>query len=95
MSEASFTQTYLGFVERIRTMYATQPIFVFTPWGWPQPDGPNTYYYPDAYVDVVAARHALGDEHIFLVNTTGWVDYSDVFPGYTIFPVYVNGCANS
>ena len=90
MSEASFTQTYLDFVERIRVMYATQPIFVFTPWGWPQPDGPNTYYYPNAYADVVAARHALGDEHVFLVNTTGWVDYSDVFPGYAISPAYMD-----
>lgn len=90
MSEASFTQTYLDFVERIRVMYATQPIFVFTPWGWPQPDGPNTYYYPNAYADVVAARHALGDENVSLVNTTGWVDYSDVFPGYAISPAYVN-----
>ncbi|KAH9919117.1 SGNH hydrolase-type esterase domain-containing protein [Fomitopsis serialis] len=79
--EANFTQTYLAFVERIRTMYPVEPIFVFTPWGWPQPDGPNSYYYPNAYADVVAARHALGDEQVFLVNTTGWVDYSNVYPG--------------
>jgi hypothetical protein len=81
--EANFTQTYLTFLARVRALYPgqRQPIFVFTPWGWPSPTAPNSYYYPDAYADVVKARAALGDRDVFLVNTTGWVDYADVFPG--------------
>jgi len=25
-------------------------------------------------------RHSIGDKNVFLVNTTGWVTYDDVFP---------------
>jgi hypothetical protein len=27
-------------------------------------------------------RHAVGDKNVFLVNTTGWVTFADVFPEY-------------
>ncbi|EMD37519.1 hypothetical protein CERSUDRAFT_49893 [Gelatoporia subvermispora B] len=74
-------QTYLEFLSRLRTLYHTQPFFIFTPWGWPQPDGSISYYYPGQYETIVATRHALGDRNTFLVNTTGWVTLEDVFPG--------------
>jgi len=85
VTQASFESVYLAFLERLRTeLYPKQPIFVFTPWGWPQPTGPNSYYYSSpgpesAYVSIVNKRHELGDGNVFLVNTTGWVDYEDVF----------------
>ncbi|TFY50106.1 hypothetical protein EVG20_g11715 [Dentipellis fragilis] len=52
----------------------------FTPWGWPQPNGTVEYYLQGCYEDVVNTHHALGDHNIFLVNTTGWVTYADIFP---------------
>ncbi|KAI0041665.1 hypothetical protein FA95DRAFT_1501133 [Auriscalpium vulgare] len=79
----AFVDTYLKFVARLRTIYTHQPIFVFTPWGWPQADGPNSYYYPGSYPKIVESRRALGDHQVFLVNTTGWVTYDDVFPDNT------------
>ncbi|KZT19865.1 hypothetical protein NEOLEDRAFT_926432 [Neolentinus lepideus HHB14362 ss-1] len=80
VSQALFTQTYMDFIARLRTIYVYQPIFVFTPWGWPAADGSISYYYTGAYQTVVDQRHASGDENIFLVNTTGWVSWEDVFP---------------
>ncbi|KAA1475933.1 hypothetical protein DENSPDRAFT_842816 [Dentipellis sp. KUC8613] len=77
---ATFTPTYLGFIENLRKVYTHQPIFVFTPWGWPQPNGTVEYYLQGCYEDVVNTRHALGDHSVFLVNTTGWVTYADIFP---------------
>ncbi|KAJ7677578.1 hypothetical protein B0H14DRAFT_3064722 [Mycena olivaceomarginata] len=53
------------------SLYPHQPFFLFTPWGWPNPDGPNAFYYPGAYEAVLAARQSLGDTNMFLVNTTG------------------------
>ncbi|KAI0062962.1 hypothetical protein BV25DRAFT_1855253 [Artomyces pyxidatus] len=76
----AFVDTYLKFVARLRNIYTHQPIFVFTPWGWPQPEGPNSYYYDGRYAQIVDSRHTMGDQQIFLVNTTGWVTYADVFP---------------
>ena len=29
---------------------------------------------------LITSRHAIGDENVFLVNTTGWVSWEDVFP---------------
>ncbi|KAJ7208929.1 hypothetical protein GGX14DRAFT_566627 [Mycena pura] len=75
-----FVDTYNDFLVRLRMLYPHQPFFLFTPWGWPQPSGPNTFYYPGAYESVLAARQALGDQNMFLVNTTGWVTFADVFP---------------
>ncbi|TFK48158.1 hypothetical protein OE88DRAFT_1762098 [Heliocybe sulcata] len=80
VSQALFIQTYMDFMTHLRTIYAYQPIFVFTPWGWPAADGSISYYYPGAYQTVVDQRHALGDENVFLVNTTGWVSWEDVYP---------------
>ncbi|KAF9494762.1 SGNH hydrolase [Pleurotus eryngii] len=74
-----FVQEYLGFLKRLRTIYRTQPIFVFTPWGWPSADGNVWYYYDGKYEEIVRKRIALGDSRIFLVNTTGWVTFDDVF----------------
>ncbi|KAJ3541786.1 hypothetical protein NM688_g6041 [Phlebia brevispora] len=82
VTATDFEQTYLSFVSRLRTIYHEQPIFVFTPWGWPNPDGTISQYYPGSYERIVQARHALGDENVFLVNTTGWVTYADVFPSW-------------
>ncbi|EIM80236.1 uncharacterized protein STEHIDRAFT_68498 [Stereum hirsutum FP-91666 SS1] len=76
----AFVDTYLDFLARLRTVYVHQPIFVFTPWGWPQPTGPNSFYYNGSYTEIVNERHAVGDKDVFLVNTTGWVSYEDVFP---------------
>ncbi|OCH89034.1 hypothetical protein OBBRIDRAFT_794699 [Obba rivulosa] len=76
----AFTQTYLEFLSRLRTIYHTQPFLIFTPWGWPQSDGTVSYYYQGRYEEIVNTRHALGDHDTFLVNTTGWVTYEDVFP---------------
>jgi len=80
ITESSFVQTYLGFLKNVRSIFPTQPFLIFTPWGWPQPDGTVSYYYPDAFQEVLDARHALGDHNTFLVNTTGWVTFQDVFP---------------
>jgi len=80
VTAASFVSTYLAFVARLRTIYTHQPIFVFTPWGWPNADGTSNYYYNGSYQAIVDARHAAGDKNVFLVDTTGWVVYADVFP---------------
>jgi len=76
----AFEKTYLTFVSRLRTIYHTQPIFVFTPWGWPNADGTVGQYLQGSYQKIVNARHALGDRNVFLVDTTGWVTFADVFP---------------
>ncbi|GJE89044.1 SGNH hydrolase-type esterase domain-containing protein [Phanerochaete sordida] len=83
VTAADFEATYLAFVARLRTLYRAQPILVFTPWGWPAADGTVSYYYPGSYARIVEARHALGDRNVFLVNTTGWVSWTDVFPDNT------------
>ncbi|KAJ7101357.1 SGNH hydrolase-type esterase domain-containing protein [Mycena belliarum] len=80
VNQTVFVNTYIDFLARVRKLYPTQPFFLFTPWGWPNPTGPNAYYYPGAYNSVLAARQALGDHNMFLVNTTGWITYEDVFP---------------
>ncbi|KAH8092168.1 SGNH hydrolase-type esterase domain-containing protein [Cristinia sonorae] len=76
----AFVKTYLTFVARLRTIYHKQPIFVFTPWGWPNADGTVGQYLQGSYQKIVNARHALGDRNVFLVDTTGWVTFADVFP---------------
>ncbi|EGN92302.1 hypothetical protein SERLA73DRAFT_191343 [Serpula lacrymans var. lacrymans S7.3] len=75
-----FYDTYLEFLARIRTIYVTQPFFIFLPWGWPSADAPPAPYYVGIYQEVVDYRRSIGDENIFLVNSTGWVEYSDVYP---------------
>ncbi|KZT39757.1 hypothetical protein SISSUDRAFT_984329 [Sistotremastrum suecicum HHB10207 ss-3] len=80
VSAANFTQTYLAFIKNIRVHYPYQPIFAFTPWGWPNSDGSIGYYYQGVYEQIVKDRIATGDHNIFLVNTTGWVTWADVFP---------------
>lgn len=76
----AFTQTFLTFIGRLRKLYPRQPIFVFTPWGWPNADGTIGQYYPGTHASIVEDRRAEGDKNIFLVNTTGWVTFADVFP---------------
>ncbi|KAI0651069.1 SGNH hydrolase [Trametes meyenii] len=76
----SFVETYTKFLARLRDLYTHQPIFVFTPWGWPNADGSVSYYYDRQYERIVRDRHLLGDRNTFLVNTTGWVTWEDVFP---------------
>ncbi|KAI8996285.1 SGNH hydrolase [Trametes punicea] len=76
----SFVETYLTFLARLRSLYPVQPIFVFTPWGWPNADGSVSYYYQGQYERIVQERHVIGDRSVFLVNTTGWVTWEDVFP---------------
>ncbi|KAK0440072.1 hypothetical protein EV421DRAFT_1962947 [Armillaria borealis] len=70
-------QVYLEFVHRLRRIYDKLPIFVFTPWGWPAADGEVSYYYDGKYEEIVSMSN---DRNIFLVNTTGWVTWNDVFP---------------
>jgi len=79
VTQPAFVTTYINFIERLRTLYPHQPIFVFTPWGWPQADGTVDYYYPGAYEEIVTTRQKSGDKNVFLVNTTGWVTFADVF----------------
>ncbi|KAF5366783.1 hypothetical protein D9758_006457 [Tetrapyrgos nigripes] len=80
VTDADFVQVYSDFLQRLRTIYTHQPIFVFTPWGWPAADGTISYYYPGLHQQIVQMRHDIGDNHVFLVNTTGWVTFDDVFP---------------
>ncbi|KAJ7176249.1 hypothetical protein C8R43DRAFT_872627, partial [Mycena crocata] len=72
-------QTYIDFLAQVRQLYPHQPFFLFSPWGWPNPDSPNSFYYPGAYEAVLATR-SHGDHNMFLVNTTGWVTYAYVVP---------------
>ncbi|KAJ6609122.1 SGNH hydrolase [Mycena sp. CBHHK59/15] len=65
-----FVNTYIDFLGRIRKLYPHQPFFLFTPWGWPNAEFPNAYYYQGKYEEVLAARQTLGDNNMFLVNTT-------------------------
>jgi len=80
--ETSFLSTYETFFSELRELYPYQPFLIFTPWGWPSADGTVSYYYtdPSPYAQLVESRHAQGDLNVFLVNTTGWVDYADVYP---------------
>ncbi|KAJ7506682.1 SGNH hydrolase-type esterase domain-containing protein [Mycena galericulata] len=80
VTDAQFVQVYTDFIARLRTIYQRQPIFVFTPWGWPNPDGTFGEYFQGQYQKIVDIQHANGDENVFLVNTTSWVTYADVFP---------------
>ncbi|PBK69395.1 hypothetical protein ARMSODRAFT_995406 [Armillaria solidipes] len=70
-------QIYLAFIKRLRQHYPDQPIFVFTPWGWPQPDGSVGYYYVGSYQQIVSMSQ---DPNVHLVDTSGWVAYADIFP---------------
>ncbi|KAF8591753.1 hypothetical protein K439DRAFT_1650649 [Ramaria rubella] len=74
----AFVQTYLTFTNRLRGLYPHQPLFVFTPWGWPNADGTIGQYYEGRYEEIVNTRHSLGDKNVFLVNTTNWVTFADV-----------------
>ncbi|KJA24896.1 hypothetical protein HYPSUDRAFT_65204 [Hypholoma sublateritium FD-334 SS-4] len=80
VTDAQFVQVYTDFIARLRTIDPIAPIFVFTPWGWPAADGSISYYYPGQYQAIVSNRQAAGDKNIFLVDTTGWVAWADVFP---------------
>ncbi|KAJ7064428.1 SGNH hydrolase-type esterase domain-containing protein [Mycena belliarum] len=81
VTATEFVKVYTDFVGRLRTIYKHQPIFVFTPWGWLHPDGTTSRYYDGQYQKIVDTRHAAGDKNVFLVDTTGWLSYADVFPG--------------
>lgn len=37
-------------------LYPDQPFFVFTPWGWPNPDGTINQYYEGRYEEIVTKR---------------------------------------
>jgi len=76
----AFTQTFLTFLAKLRVLYPNQPILVFTPWGWPNADGTIGQYYEGVHADIVQKERAKGDHNIFLVNTTNWVTFADVFP---------------
>ncbi|KAK0237203.1 SGNH hydrolase-type esterase domain-containing protein [Armillaria nabsnona] len=94
VSASQFVQIYLAFIKRLRQYYPDQPIFVFTPWGWPQPDGSVDYYYVGSYQQIVSMRyrcsnrnltppiliHGSQDPNVHLVDTSGWVAYADIFP---------------
>ncbi|KAJ3481088.1 hypothetical protein NLI96_g7896 [Meripilus lineatus] len=88
VSAQAFVKTYLNFIARLRTIYPTEPFFVFTPWGWPNPDGTIGQYYEGAYQQIVNTRNSIGDNNVFLVNTTGWVTFADVFPEYGRFRLF-------
>jgi lysophospholipase L1-like esterase len=79
VTDADFVQNYIHFLGRLRTLYPHQPMFIFTPWGWPSADGSVSYYYDGQYQIIVNKRKKMGDHNTFLVNTTGWVTFADVF----------------
>jgi len=37
------------------------------------------YYYDGRYAEIVQKRKKLGDKQIYLVDTTGWVGWDDVY----------------
>ncbi|KAK0200765.1 SGNH hydrolase-type esterase domain-containing protein [Desarmillaria ectypa] len=76
VSASQFVQVYLAFIKRLRQYYPNQPIFVFTPWGWPQPNGSVGYYYVGSYQQIVSQSQ---DPNVHLVDTSGWVAYGDIF----------------
>ncbi|KAK7448419.1 hypothetical protein VKT23_013682 [Stygiomarasmius scandens] len=80
VTDDGFVEVYMDFLQRLRTIYHHQPIFVFTPWGWPNADGTISQYYEGLHQKIVQMRHEIGDKQVFLVNTTGWVTWDDVFP---------------
>ncbi|KAI0633101.1 SGNH hydrolase [Trametes polyzona] len=53
----AFVEFYQKFLVRLRTLYPTEPVFVFTPWGWPNADGWISYYYQGQYERIVQDRH--------------------------------------
>jgi len=77
---ADFVKNYLAFLENVRKVYKSQTILIFTPWGWPSVDGSISSIYPGLHQQVVNFRQSHGDRNIFLVDTTGWVQFADVFP---------------
>ncbi|KAK0472395.1 SGNH hydrolase [Armillaria novae-zelandiae] len=72
----SLISIYLTFIQHLRQYYPDQPIFVFTPWGWPQPDG-SVSYYIGSYQQIVSMSQDL---NVHLIDTSGWVEYADIFP---------------
>ncbi|CCM00131.1 uncharacterized protein FIBRA_02158 [Fibroporia radiculosa] len=80
VTASSFYETYIDFLARIRLIYPVQPMFIILPWGWPSADAPPAPYYVGIYQEVVEYRQSVGDRNVYLVNATGWIDYSDVFP---------------
>jgi len=75
-----FSEVFLQFLGKLRTIYPHQPVMVFTPWGWPNADGTINQYYPGVHASIVEKQKERGDRNIFLVNTTNWVTWTDVFP---------------
>ncbi|KAG8758158.1 hypothetical protein FRC14_000656 [Serendipita sp. 396] len=75
----AITKTYLDFVGKLRRLYPSQPLFIVGAWGWPDADGSVYYYYEGVFEDVVSQRKALGDKHIYFINTRGWVGWDDIF----------------
>ncbi|KAI0263290.1 SGNH hydrolase-type esterase domain-containing protein [Gloeopeniophorella convolvens] len=81
VTQPAFVSTYLAFVERLRGLYPHSRSWSLRPcWGWPSATAPPSQYYEGAYAEIVNTRHALGDANVHLVNTTGWVEWADVFP---------------
>ncbi|QRV84419.1 carbohydrate esterase family 2 protein [Ceratobasidium sp. AG-Ba] len=75
-----FGKALTAFLARIRILYPTQHIFLFSPWGWPVwPETvPFRTYYDAIWPAAIANRTAAGDRRLHLVNTTGWVGYDGV-----------------
>ncbi|KAB5589215.1 GDSL-like lipase acylhydrolase domain containing protein [Ceratobasidium theobromae] len=80
ISGTDFASQLSSFITHLRTLYPQQPVFVFTPWGWS--DGTSQFwpYYDGVYASVVNAKVAAGDQNIFVVNTTGWLQTNGVYP---------------
>ncbi|KIM28504.1 hypothetical protein M408DRAFT_307790 [Serendipita vermifera MAFF 305830] len=77
---ASLTTAYSGFIDKLRALYPTQPIFLI---GSSQPNGPinetGTYsYYANGINETVTARHAKGDKKVYFIDTAGWIRFSDM-----------------
>lgn len=66
----TFTDNLSSFVDRLRTQYSKQPIFVFSPWGWANSDGvsPFSVYYESAYSGVVNQKY-VGLSHLVPLET--------------------------
>jgi hypothetical protein len=69
-------QTYITFLHELRALYPTQPIFIMSPWGYPEPQGVQPYFNAEDAA-VLAGVH---DQNVHLINGTGWIEYGDTFP---------------
>jgi hypothetical protein len=77
------TQTYITFIDRLRALYPSAPIFLISAFGFPTPQGLIEYF----QAEDTATLNGVKGKDVHLVNGTGWVQYGDTFPEYVPLPV--------